>query len=174
MNETTDTDETNEIRHIKERKRRTRPDETNNTKFKRKKGVNCNKCGNHNWTHAHIPDCPAKNKKCNNCKKIGHLAIVCRSKQRIQHISERTDSSNAEDQWTPDRIHLIQRTIHSTHGMDKKSENYYTETVLVNGRPIKFIVDTGSPVTLIPMAKFNNTTKIKPMTKNTKTSTTII
>ena len=127
-----------------------------------------NKCGNHNWTPAHIPDCPAKNKKCNNCKKIGHFAIVCRSRQRIQHISERTDSSNAEDQWTPDRIHLIQRTINSTHRMDKKSENYYTETILVNGRPIKFIVDTGSPVTLIPMAKFNNTTKIKPMTEKYK------
>ena len=52
--------------------------------------------------------------------------------------------------------------------MDKNGENSYTETLLVNDRPIKFIIETGSPVTLIPMAKFNNTTKTKPMTEKYK------
>ena len=34
---------------------------------------------------------------------------------------------------------------------------------MVNNRPIKFIVDTGSPVTLIPKAKFNKITTIRPV-----------
>ena len=40
---------------------------------------------------------------------------------------------------------------------------FYTRTLLVNNRPIKSIVDTGSPVTLIPKLKFNRITDIKPV-----------
>ena len=36
-------------------------------------------------------------------------------------------------------------------------------TVLVNNRPIKFIIDSVSPVTLIPKQKFNGFTKIYPL-----------
>ena len=36
-------------------------------------------------------------------------------------------------------------------------------TVLVNNRPIKFIIDSGSPVTLIPKQKFNGITTIYPL-----------
>ena len=35
---------------------------------------------------------------------------------------------------------------------------------MVNNRPIKFIIDTGSPETLIPKSKFNKVTTLKPRT----------
>ena len=35
--------------------------------------------------------------------------------------------------------------------------------LLVNERPIKFIIDSGSPVSLIPQHRFNNTTPIQPL-----------
>ena len=95
--------------------------------------------------------------------------MVCRSKQsQIRHIQDETASSAEEDNWMPNKLHLIQRTINSTSRMDDNRADYYTRTLLVNNRPIKFIVDTGSPVTLIPMAKFNNKTEIKPMTERYK------
>ena len=50
--------------------------------------------------------------------------------------------------------------------MGTKSKNgtpLYTKTVLVNNRPIKFFVDTGSPVTLIPNVNFNKITIIRPV-----------
>ena len=34
---------------------------------------------------------------------------------------------------------------------------------MVNNRPIKFIIDSGSPVTLIPKSQFNSTTPLKPI-----------
>ena len=37
---------------------------------------------------------------------------------------------------------------------------------MVNNRPIKFIVDTSSPVTLIPKSKFNKITAVKPVSEN--------
>ena len=43
---------------------------------------------------------------------------------------------------------------------------FYTITLLVNTRSIKFIVDTGSPVTLIPKTTFNNITTIRPVTED--------
>ena len=46
---------------------------------------------------------------------------------------------------------------------NKNGIPFYTKTLLVNNRPIKFIVDTGSPVTLIPKLKFNRITDIKPV-----------
>ena len=46
----------------------------------------------------------------------------------------------------------------------KNGPPFYTKTLLVNNRPIKFIVDISSPITLISKSKFNNVTTIKPVT----------
>ena len=46
----------------------------------------------------------------------------------------------------------------------KNGPPFYTKTLMVNIRPIKFIFDTGSPVTLILKTKYNNITTMKPVT----------
>ena len=54
--------------------------------------------------------------------------------------------------------------------MELKSKNglpFYTRTLLVNNRPIKFIVDTGSPLTPIPKTEFNKITTIRPVVEDT-------
>ena len=43
---------------------------------------------------------------------------------------------------------------------------FYTRTLLVNNRQIKFIVDTGSPVTLITKSKFTRITAVKPVSED--------
>ena len=53
--------------------------------------------------------------------------------------------------------------IHSTRQMNKDVSDFFTLTALVNNRPIKFIVDSGSPVTLIPKSLFNRITPLKPL-----------
>ena len=53
--------------------------------------------------------------------------------------------------------------------MGAKKKNgipFYTRTLLVNNRPIKFIVDTSSPVTPIPKVKFNKITAVKPVSED--------
>ena len=97
---------------------------------------------------------PAKSVKCRNCKKKGHYEKMCRILRRIQHL-EKTTSSAAEDNWDYDKIQKINN--------NKKKGEYIYVTLLVNNAPIKIIIDSGSPVTLIPQSLFNDITRVEKM-----------
>ena len=47
--------------------------------------------------------------------------------------------------------------------MSSNGPEFFTVTALVNNRPNKFIVDSGSPVTLIPKSQFNKLTPLRPL-----------
>ena len=55
---------------------------------------------------------------------------------------DKTTSSAEEDNWDYDKIQKINN--------NKKKNDYIYVTLLVNNAPKKFIIDSGSPVTLIP------------------------
>ena len=61
-----------------------RKQKTTETWKKKMPNRNCRFCGKPNWSMEHI--CPARRAQCNNCKKMGHFAKVCKSKTvgRIQ------------------------------------------------------------------------------------------
>ena len=96
----------------------------------------------------------------------GHYAKCCRSTRKINHIGDEEADSADEDDWIPDKIHSIQENINSMRAKSKNGIPFCTRTLLVNNRPIKFIVDTGSPVTLIPKTRFNKITTIRPVSEN--------
>ena len=83
---------------------------------------------------------PAKGKKCVECSKIGHYAKCCRSSREINHVMEEEAYSAGEDDWRTDRIHSIQQKIHSLGTNGKNGPLLYTATLLVNDRPIKFLI----------------------------------
>ena len=99
---------------------------------------NCHFCGKSNWTPEHI--CPARKAKCNNCKKSGHFAKVCRSKTVNLIHEEETDGST--ESWA--EIDHIQ----SMNGIN--CVDFYKAILLVEGQPVEFVIDTGSPVTITP------------------------
>ena len=78
---------------------------------------------------------------------------MCRSWKKVQHI-ERKSSSAEEDNWDYNKIQKIN---------GKRHEAFYDTTLFVDERPIKFIIDSGSPVTLIPNCLFNELTEVKPL-----------
>ena len=167
LNESSESQDGRRIKHIQERKRYQKAAALKIPPTKKKFGYkDCTRCGAPNWTPKHLPECPAKNKKCSVCQKLGHFAKVCKSKTKIHLIRDEATSSAEEDNWTPNKLHLISETVNAMTNKDRNGRPYYTTTLLVNFQPIKFIIDTGSPVTLIPKSKFNNHTILKPM--NTK------
>ena len=74
--------------------------------------------------------------------------------KRVQYV-DITTSSEEEDNWEYNRI----QRIHTT----KQKEGFYNATLLVNNIPIKFIIDSGSPITLIPECLFSKITSIQPL-----------
>ena len=166
LNDSNNLNDGRDIKHVKERPQKRkwteRPVYERNKKRpdyhkERHKDNRCGQCGAPNWTRQHI--CPAKSVECRNCKKRGHYEKMCRIPRRIQHL-ERTTSSAEEDNWDYDKIQKINNN-------KKKDDNIYV-TLLVNNAPIKFITDSGSPVTLIPQSLFNDITRVEKMNTDYK------
>ena len=84
---------------------------------------------------------------------------MCRIPKRIQYV-DKTTSSAEEDNWDYDKIQKINNS--------KKKNDYIYVTLLVNNVPIKFIIHSGSPVTLIPQRLFNEITKVEKMNNDYK------
>ncbi|UYV72586.1 hypothetical protein LAZ67_9003863 [Cordylochernes scorpioides] len=76
--------------------------------------------------------CPAKDAICNKCRKKGHFAKVCHIKT-IQEVS--SSQNNAF-------IGIV--------GMQENAEDKWCEVIKVNDQPIKFKIDTGAEVSVMP------------------------
>ena len=83
---------------------------------------------------------------------------MCRSMRRVQYVDKTI--SSAEDNWDYDRIQRTENT--------KQKKGFHNATLLVNNVPIKFIIDSGSPVTLIPECLFSKITPIEPLKTTNK------
>ena len=160
LNDSPETEE-KKIRYLNKRKAKRHKEQTDKpTKFKK---MDCNRCGAPNWPRQH--ECPARGKKCAKCKKIGHYAEYKNyaENKKMNRIQEHETSSAEEDNWSPNTIHSINQKIRSTRQVNKDGPDFFTLTSLVNKRSIKFIIDSGSQVTLIPKILFNGTTPLKPL-----------
>ena len=93
-----------------------------------KRGQSCSFCGN-NW-HSQIKECPARKIQCRNCGLQGHFAKCCRRRQQKNS-----------------KFSVNKRSVNITETNFIKSQ---FETVYINKHPVKFMLDTGATVSLIP------------------------
>ena len=109
----------------------------------------CILCNTPNWNPTH--KCPALGKFCNNCGKKGYFARVCRQRENYKHKvrnvteneSKAIGGESDESETSIQRIERINRTT------DKNK--YLTAVVKTNGIEREFIVDTGSPISIMPV-----------------------
>jgi len=100
----------------------------------------CFSCGGNHYRN----QCKFRNSTCFNCQKIGHIAKVCKQEQktstRHRNIAKLTNEiqNSEESEKEYDCLHLTSGDKHI-----KK------ELVLMNNIKCNFIVDTGSPVSLM-------------------------
>ena len=90
-------------------------------------------------------------KLCNNCGRKGHFACVCRQrenyKRKVRNITEeKSETIGDESDESETSIHRIERINRITD-----RNKYLTATVKMNGIEKKFIVDTGSPIPIMPV-----------------------
>ena len=155
-----DSNDGREIKHVQERPyKRKWTEKTDADKRKKRpeyqkempKDNRCGQRGAPNWSRQHI--CPAKSAECRKCKRRGHYETMRRLMRRVQYV-DKTTSSAEEDNWDHDKIQRIENT--------KQKKGFYNATLSVNIVPIKFIIDSGSPATLIPDCLFSKIT-IEPL-----------
>ncbi len=96
-----------------------------------KKGV-CIRCGD-KWTKSHMEKCPAKNKKCNICKKEGYVAKVCKSDQKKTQTTQEEDSSDSqesdsEQSESEDETSSIPENSTSSDSFEEKNEKHRKRT----------------------------------------------
>ena len=86
---------------------------------------------------------------------MGHFAKVCKSKT-VNRISEAPSSGGNTESWP--EIDYIQSVIGIINRVD-----FYKAILFVQRQPLEFIIDTGSPVTIIPL--IINPIQVKKTTK---------
>ena len=143
--------ETGAARHADEVK--TKP---NRSKWKNRvtggtDGQNANerkKCGRCGRTHKR-DQCPAKDKECNKCHKIGHFAAKCRTKQ-VQEVTEEMDSlflgslNETANQGEATADEVITDT-----------EPLWRTTLVICRTAVNFKIDSGADTTIINEATFS-------------------
>jgi len=112
-------------------------------------GGQCFSCGGMHYRK----QCQYRNAKCYNCNMDGHLAKVCKKPNSRQHATSSTgkvarfaqveETSSAESQEEYSCLHLSSDGKHI-----KEAITFY------NGERKEFILDTGSPVSLMPYSYF--------------------
>ena len=73
---------------------------------------------------------------------------------------DKVSSSAEEDNWNYNKIQSVNNI--------KRREDFFHATLLVYDVPIKFIIDSGSPVTLIPQRLFDDTSEVTKLNTSYK------
>ena len=111
----------------------------------------CRFCTAPNWTPLH--KCPATDANCNKCGKKGHYAKACRQKfnnnRTVKRLTE--DEMNEPNESSCES----EESIHHIKEIKKIEETnkHYTANVKINGIMKEFIIDTGSPISIMPPDK---------------------
>ena len=149
LNDSNNSNDGRNVKHVQEKPQKRKWSEKSSYKRNKKRPeyqkqkyrVNrCGKCGAPNCSRQHI--CSARTVECRNCKKKGHYEKMCRLPKRIQYVDKISSSAEGDD-WDYNKIQMINNN-------KKKKEDFFHATLLINDVPIKFIIDSGSSVTLIP------------------------
>ena len=94
--------------------------------------------------------CPALDANCNNCGKKGHYAKACRQKTNNNRTGKRLteDEPNESDRSSNESEESIHH-IKEIKKIDETNE-HFTTMLKINGVTKEFIIDTGSPRSLMP------------------------
>ncbi len=85
--------------------------------------------------------CWYKDQSCHNCRKKGHAKRACRSGNSITHVTVEAYTENNDSEGGPEEMYHIRNPVEKVPPIIVNLE--------VDGVPIEFELDTGSPYTLI-------------------------
>jgi nucleoside-triphosphatase THEP1 len=118
--------------------------------------VACTRCGKNNHEQS---QCYFKDKVCHKCSKLGHTQKMCRSKVNLPTQRPRTGKVNQLEEHSDDSSDMEAGLLNWVEAKDENSVNRMTVKPItmnidVNGRNVEMELDSGSPVSLIPVSKY--------------------
>lgn len=115
----------------------------------------CTRCGREHYDNA---TCPAKGRQCDKCQKWNHFASVCKTNtENVNEVIEATCASNTSDTDSDDfYIDSIESNV--VHG-----QAFATLEVGNQDNEVKFKLDTGSQVNILPESLYNKLEHTYPL-----------
>ena len=108
----------------------------------------CRNCGGSYPHEGGKTRCPAYQKECNNCGKLGHFKSVCRSEPKPKHSGRQRGNLRAleEDLGDSDDENTFRISIHSVHGNQAKHPLF---KVKIGETWLTIMADSGSSINIL-------------------------
>ena len=138
----------------------------------------CSKCG---YNHTKTEKCPAQGQTCNHCHKLNHFSKMCHFKKQSVHEVQEPTEYPYENACSNDMFDLYTDSIENVHNVNDVDENVhnindvhvdYIENnqayadVTIGSNQVRFKVDTGSQVNIIPLPVFKTLNTSNPLAKS--------
>ena len=101
-------------------------------------------------------NCAAWGRVCGACGKKNHFASQCKAKERTHNVGVEEDVSSEEE-----FLYCVTTSPEMTETVNSVSEREIYAKMLINEKPIKFHIDCGATVNVLP-SKYVNKEDIKP------------
>lgn len=136
---------------------------SNGTKGKGQPKKKCKHCG---WTNHEAATCKFKQATCNSCSKVGHLASICRSKDKKKNNSVNsigistngnnfTNNSSNFSHFSPTFSSEFDDKYGIYHITAGQASRSFGLTVDINGKQFDTKCDTGAPCCLMSGSTFD-------------------
>ena len=89
-------------------------------------------------------ECPARGIKCNYCNREHHLEKMCQAKNKSRN------SNNTYQNQKPKEVKMLQKTANEEYLFSLNPEDKYDVELLVDEIPVKFKIDSGASVIVVP------------------------
>lgn len=132
-----------------------------NKMYKTTESYDCKKCGT-----KHKPrSCPAFGKECRVCSKLNHFEIGCKNKNKKVYKTSVTHEISNNDEYAMDEFSVNEIAEQVCHV--EAYQKSWIEEIKIGNMWLKFKLDTGSDVNILPYDNFINL-KPQPSLVNSK------
>lgn len=147
LNTTSEVDEVKYKQFKQKQVSQSKKDQAKDRKYQKSQEKTKKKCNRCTYEHEYNK-CPAMGQRCTKCNKLNHYAKACKSKE-VHVVGEEADEENEEEIIDISAIYERQE-INEVQVDSVNVDKEWFEMIKIGPKVIKFKLDTGSQVNIMP------------------------